>query len=109
MPSRPPNLRQRKRAPKKASNWSKRESRQARGYGRAHDRMREIVLREEPLCRICLEAKPQRITPSTIADHRIPKSQGGTEDRENYQGVCDPCHKIKTARESAEARSGNNG
>lgn len=66
--------------------------------------MREIVLREEPLCRICLEADPQRITPSTIADHRIPKAQGGTDDRENYQGVCDPCHKEKTARESAAAR-----
>lgn len=66
--------------------------------------MREIVLREEPLCRICLEADPPRVTPSTIADHRIPKSQGGGDERENYQGVCDPCHVEKTARESAAAR-----
>jgi 5-methylcytosine-specific restriction protein A len=109
VPMRPPGLRKPRRATAPTSNWNRRTSRQARGYGRAHDRMRAIVLAEEPLCRICLEAEPQRITPSTIADHRVPKSQGGTDDRENYQGVCDPCHVAKTARESADARRLNDG
>lgn len=107
MPSRPPSLRARPKGARKPSNWSKRASRQARGYGRAHDVMRARVLTEEPLCRPCLEATPQRITPATIADHRIPKSQGGGDERENYQGICDPCHVVKTAREAAEARASN--
>ena len=66
--------------------------------------MRRIVLAEEPLCRMCLAMEPPRYTPSTIADHIKPKAEGGTDDRENYQGACDPCSKAKTARESARAR-----
>lgn len=106
MPSRPPSLRPRKvPADRKLSNWTKRESRQARGYGRAHDLMRVQVLREEPLCRICRAMDPPRITASTIADHVIPKAEGGTDERENYQGICRPCDILKTAAESARARA----
>lgn len=104
MPSRPPSLRTRVAKPtRKLSNWTKRESRQARGYGRAHDLMRAQVLREEPLCRICTEAG--RITPTTIADHVVPKAEGGTDDRGNYQGLCTPCHDVKTAAEAARGRT----
>ncbi len=106
MPSRPPSLKQRTRQPK-ATSWSKRESRQARGYGRDHELMRKRVLTEEPLCRLCLEADPPRVTPTTIADHIVPKAEGGTDDRDNYQGACGPCHIAKTARESARARLRN--
>lgn len=66
--------------------------------------MREQVLREEPLCRPCLEMDPPRYTPSTIADHIVPKAEGGTDDRENYQGSCKPCHVVKIAQESARGR-----
>lgn len=99
MPSKPPPL----RAPQPRKAWdSTRKSRQARGYGRAHDLMREVVLREEPLCRLC---KAQgRVTASVIADHIKPLSEGGTGDRENYQGCCAACHKAKTAREAERAR-----
>ncbi|MGJ8478032.1 HNH endonuclease [Sphingobium yanoikuyae] len=64
--------------------------------------MREIVLREEPLCRPC-QARG-RIEPATIADHIKPLSEGGTGERENYQGICKPCHDTKTAEEAARAR-----
>jgi len=80
-------------------NWS-RKSRQERGYGRAHELMRESVLQEEPLCRACLDMKPPRYTPSTIADHVVPKAEGGGDERENYQGLCAECSRIKTAREA---------
>lgn len=65
--------------------------------------MRERVLREEPICRMCIAAG--RVRASTIADHIIPKAEGGSDDRENYQGACDPCHRAKTAEEAARARS----
>ena len=64
--------------------------------------MRAQVLREEPLCRICTEAG--RITPTTIADHVVPKAEGGTDERDNYQGLCTPCHDVKTAAEAARGR-----
>ncbi|WP_156002640.1 HNH endonuclease [Sphingomonas melonis] len=66
--------------------------------------MRAQVLREEPLCRICLAMDPPRFTPTAIADHIVPKAEGGTDDRDNYQGACVPCHKAKTAEEAARAR-----
>jgi len=102
MPSRPPKFGQNKSGMSKPCNWSKRESRQARGYGRDHDRMRAIVLIEEPLCREC--QKHGRVCATVVADHIKPKAEGGDDERENYQGLCDPCHKAKTAQEAARAR-----
>ena len=102
MPSRPPSLR--KSAPK-AHGFAVRKSRHERGYGWAHEQMRELVLAEEPLCYMCLEASPPRISQSTVADHKVPKSEGGTDERENYGGACAPCHKAKTAREAARGRA----
>lgn len=66
--------------------------------------MRARVLAEEPLCYIGLAMDPPEYHPATIADHKVPKSEGGTDDRENYGGACEPCHRAKTARESARAR-----
>jgi len=106
MPSRPPQLKRKASAPKPVAGWS-RKSRQERGYGRAHELMRARVLEEEPLCRLCLAHNPPRYTPSRIADHVTPKAEGGSDERGNYQGLCDPCSKAKTARESARARSRN--
>lgn len=104
MPNRPPPLRPASPGPK-SSNWSRRGSRQERGYGRAHDLMREQVLREEPLCRACLAKDPPEIARTEIADHIIPKAEAGSDDRDNYQGLCRPCDVVKTARESARARA----
>lgn len=100
MPSRPPSLKPPKaRAARTVSNWSRRESRHVRGYGRAHDLMRAMVLLEEPLCRICLAH--DRCSATVIADHIIPKAEQGTDERSNYQGLCKPCHRVKTAAEAA--------
>lgn len=100
MPSRPPSLKPAKVGPaRKLSNWTRRESRQSRGYGREHDLMRARVLVEEPLCRLCLAQ--ERYNPTTIADHIIPKAEKGTDERRNYQGLCAPCHRSKTAAEAA--------
>jgi len=47
---------------------------------------------------------PPRYTPSKIADHIKPKAEGGTDERENYQGATEPCHDAKTAEEVAGAQ-----
>ena len=62
-----------------------RPSSTARGFGRRWAKIRARVLREEPWCRFCGRA-------SAEADHIVPKSQGGTDDRENLRGLCGPCN-----------------
>ena len=61
-------------------------------------RMREAVMIDEPLCRNCLANG--RVTPTTEVDHIIAIENGGTDDRDNLQGLCTECHKDKTNRDS---------
>lgn len=101
MPMQPPRFRPAGWKPAPPRTWvatTRKKSRHERGYGRAHTAMRKRVLEEEPLC----ITGCGRLT--TIADHRVPKAEGGTDERDNYQGMCEPCHKIKTAAESARAK-----
>lgn len=73
--------------------WSK-----ASRYGHRHRKLRALLLAQEPVCRTCKRAL------ATEADHIVPRYRGGSDDMENLQGLCGPCHKRKTARESAEAK-----
>jgi 5-methylcytosine-specific restriction protein A len=68
-----------------------------RGYGATWQRLRQMVLSRDPLCTTC--AAEERTTPSTDADHIIPKSRGGQDTLENLQGLCHSCHSRKTAGE----------
>lgn len=72
-----------------------------RKRGRAGMRERAQVLREEPLCRSCLERGISRA--SVVVDHIRPLAWGGTDTRANKQGLCKPCHDKKSAAERAEA------
>ena len=68
-----------------------------RGYGRPHQRLREQLLRQEPLCRMCQAKSPPRVTAATIADHIVPLAKGGAvHDINNLQPVCGPCHQDKS-------------
>ena len=99
MPKAPPRLS--KSIPRGPWRQSSTRTTTERGYGWRHQQMRKVVLREEPLCRACLAMDPPQYTPTTIADHIVPKAEGGRDDRENYQGLCDPCSAAKTAKEAA--------
>ena len=70
------------------------------GYGPEYLRNRRIVLKEEPVCRLC------GARPSVTADHIVPVSQGGTHDRANLRGVCKQCHDARSQRQAAAARWG---
>ncbi|MBC7618294.1 MAG: HNH endonuclease [Candidatus Saccharibacteria bacterium] len=75
-----------------------RGTRQERGYGAEWERLRKIVLRRDKgLCQVCLAEK--RIGRAYAVDHIKPKSQGGTDDLDNLQGICKAHHATKTARE----------
>ena len=78
--------------------WAK-TSRHERGYGNAWDKLRKLVLqRDKHLCQPCLAKR--RVTPATQVDHITPKAKGGTDDLDNLQGICGPCHEAKTTIES---------
>ncbi|MCB1688654.1 MAG: HNH endonuclease [Halioglobus sp.] len=71
-----------------------------RGYGKQWRKIRDrVMLRDKRLCQPCLEHS--RATPATAVDHIIPKAQGGTDEPDNLQAICTPCHRAKTAREGS--------
>jgi 5-methylcytosine-specific restriction protein A len=76
-------------------------SRQSRGYGAAHDRMRALLKRTVILCEEC--TRHGRTTVGKIADHILPKAQGGTDDRSNYQWLCQDCSDAKTLADKGAA------
>lgn len=74
------------------------KSRHQRGYGSKWDVIRARILgRDKHLCQQCL--RNGRAVPATTVDHIKPKSNGGTDDDSNLQGLCWPCHRKKTATE----------
>jgi 5-methylcytosine-specific restriction protein A len=80
--------------------WS-RTSRQSRGYGREHERIREQLLREVVLCEECTrQGRLPRI--GTHADHIVPKARGGSDYRSNYQLLCASCHALKSIRDQGK-------
>lgn len=58
-------------------------------------RLRAHVLMRDPICRIC------NVNASTEVDHI---QRGDDHSLGNLQGVCTPCHTVKTQREAAAAR-----
>lgn len=70
-----------------------------RGYGYRWQKTRAGYLAKHPLCVHCM--REERVEPATELDHIIPHC-GDMElfwDRENWQGLCRPCHSRKTATE----------
>lgn len=59
--------------------------------------IRMLQLQREPLCVEC--KKTGRMTPATVADHIIPRNEGGTEEARNLQSLCASCHNSKSGRE----------
>jgi 5-methylcytosine-specific restriction protein A len=84
--------------------WQHKEpSRHKRGYGRQHVKLRAQLLKQEPLCRLCLAKTPSVVRPATIADHITPIAAGGAvHDINNMQPVCDECHNDKTLRDQGK-------
>lgn len=82
--------------------WQKRHEQTKRITGRKLQRMREDLLRREPLCVNC--KKHDRIKASTQRDHIVPLAAGGADDETNEQALCDECHAEKTKQESKQFR-----
>jgi 5-methylcytosine-specific restriction enzyme A len=70
--------------------------------GRGLQERNARILARQPLCMECL--KIDVVRPSTQVDHVIPLHMGGPDTEDNLQGLCDPCHLLKSAEE-AQARA----
>jgi len=70
-------------------------------------KLRNYVIENEPLCRMCLK-EHNRVTPAVMVDHIIPVKGTTDEDMElfydinNLQPLCDNCHQIKTKRDDSK-------
>lgn len=68
----------------------RRPSSTSRGYTRAYEKLRPIVLSEERRCHRCGG-------PATEVDHLVPLRLGGSNDRSNLRAVCRSCNNKRAA------------
>jgi 5-methylcytosine-specific restriction protein A len=83
---------------------STRPNARERGYDSRWQKARRGYLAKHTLCAEC--ERRQRVTLATVVDHIVPH-RGDMElfwTRSNWQGLCEPHHRIKTAREVGERR-----
>jgi 5-methylcytosine-specific restriction protein A len=66
--------------------------------GRKLQALRADLFNREPLCRECVKAGRTRA--ATIRDHILPLAEGGTDDGDNIQPLCQACSDTKTQQES---------
>ena len=69
---------------------------------------RRALMRDNYLCQECLRngrPTPLGVKPYDHAvDHITPKVKGGTDDPDNLQSLCAPCHDAKSEREAKEGQ-----
>lgn len=83
----------------KPAPWVRTANQVKRTTGRRLQRDRDALFRREPLCREC--SKHGYTTLATIRDHIVSLAEGGTDDDNNVQPLCQACSDAKTAAESA--------
>ena len=76
--------------------WDHRgKSRIERGYDNRWMKLRLVVLaRDKHLCQPC--RRKDRLTPAIAVDHIVPEAKGGTDELDNLEAICGPCHQAKT-------------
>lgn len=83
-------------AERQRDRW--RGSAASRGYDRTWQRLRLVVLAEEPLCRFCQQRG--ELVEATVIDHIVPIAVRPELrlDRSNLRALCKPCHDAHTGR-----------
>lgn len=74
-----------------------------RGSAGVKDR-NQIKERDCGLCQAC--KRKGRTTVGSVVDHITPLWKGGSDEPENKELLCVPCHDVKTAGEAAERARG---
>lgn len=84
--------------------WKKKATPTKRITGRPLQRLRAALFARDPLCAEC--RRQNKVTLATQRDHKTPLAEGGTEDPDNEQGLCDDCHEAKSLQERLRGRRG---
>lgn len=79
--------------------WAKPVTATKRRTGRWLQEQRAALFRLKPLCAEC--ERHGRVSLACIRDHIIPLAEGGEDNDDNTQGLCDSCNETKTKSESA--------
>jgi len=74
----------------------------AKRYGADWKKIRKRYITAHPLCEICKAAG--RYTAAEEVHHKTPLADGGTNDPDNLQALCKPCHSRITAKNSSWGR-----
>ena len=80
-----------------AKVWAKPVTATKRVTGRRLQAMRAELFSNNPLCAEC--QKHGRVTLATQRDHIKPLAEGGADEIDNTQGLCDDCHDRKSEAE----------
>lgn len=80
---------------------NKRYSRENSNNPRGHRwrKLRAFILNRDPICQVCRNMASQQV------DHIKPIHLGGDDSHSNLQGICEKCHKEKSADEMTHLRS----
>ncbi|HEG1688309.1 TPA: HNH endonuclease [Enterobacter cloacae] len=79
-------------------NYQGGKSRHERGYGRPWEiRRARILQRDKHICQEC--RRKDIATRASTVDHIIAKAHGGTDEDDNLESLCWPCHRTKTGKE----------
>lgn len=73
-----------------------------RTTGRKLQQQRYELFCREPFCREC--NRKGFLRQAVIRDHIVPLAEGGADDDDNIQPLCQPCSDIKTAAERERGR-----
>jgi 5-methylcytosine-specific restriction protein A len=74
----------------KQYNKYERDPASVKRYSGAWKKIRAAFLSVNPLCEMC--STDGRLTPATVAHHKIKLSDGGTNDWNNMTALCKQCH-----------------
>lgn len=85
-----------------AQAWAKSPTATKRITGRRLQALRAALFSRNPLCAECQHKG--LVTIATQRDHIKPLAEGGTEDEDNEQGLCDACHEAKSQGEAVRGR-----
>ena len=69
----------------------RRDPKTKKRYGRTWERIRKLYADTHPFCEDCY--KRGIITPVEHVHHKLPLTEGGTNDFENLESLCKSCHR----------------
>ena len=88
--------------PEPAHRWDADRRSVPRVRGRQLQARRKALFAREPLCRVC--RAQGRVSAATIRDHVVPLAEGGSDEDDNVQPLCECCSDSKTREESKRGR-----